>query len=134
MVPEIVSIPFGQLFGSSLGVGAGIGGSFYMLRWFIELMTNRVEKREARVDAGGDKLLTSTLGWADDLQEWGKGLLAEVAELRRQLDECKEEHSRSRAEMLELRAILDAKGIIAQQTQLGIAANRFADQARERGA
>lgn len=101
------------------GFGASLGAGFFVAKWFVEWLSRRLDKREERLDARGEKLL-------DSLVERVTNLEARNTQLESYLADCQKKHAESEAERMKLNAILEAKGIINQKAQMAIAAERHA--------
>ena len=103
----------------ALATGAGAGGGFMLIKWFFETVLGRLDKRESRIDKATNELI-------DALSTQVKTLTERVTTVEKALQECKDEHSKSKAEVLQLRALLEARGEIRQRASEIVAADRLA--------
>lgn len=111
-------VTLSELFGGGAAVAAGGGTAFYAVRWVVEWMAGRQDKREARLDAGTDKLISG-------LERQLAAALTRLEAVEKGLAECQRKHAESDAEVLRLRAIIDGKGEINQRAQAIVAADRI---------
>lgn len=118
--------------GAFVVMGGGAGGGFLAVKWLIEWVAGRLDKREARIDAGTDKLIEGLERQVAAQAAQIDALTRRIDGFQTQLDECRRKHAESDAEVMRLKAIIDGKGEIAQRAQAIVAADRLAE-ARERG-
>lgn len=96
--------PSAALWGSSfLAGGIGLGGGFWFIKWLIEFVGGRMERKAERLDRTTEALLTR--------------LENEIGELRSRLEkaeadlqECKEKHAESEAKVMQIEAIMQGYG------------------------
>ncbi len=105
--------------GAFVVMGGGAGGGFLAVKWLIEWVAGRLDKREARIDAGTDKLIQA-------LERQVGALSKRLEAVENSLADCQRKHAESEATVLRLQAILDGKGEIAQRAQAIVAADRLA--------
>lgn len=117
--------PLLEQIGVFAGAGAGAGGGFFMVKWAVEWVAGRLDKREARLDASTDKLIAAQDRRID-------ALTTRLDAVERLLADCQRKHAESEATVLRLQAIIDGKGEIAQRAQAIVAADRLAEK-REKG-
>lgn len=86
-----------------LGVGASAGGGYMAVRWFLEWISGRYDKRSAQLDAATERLIKA-------LEDRIDALTARLTVAEEHLDTCKREHEQSRAKVLELEAMFLAQG------------------------
>lgn len=91
--------------------GASAGGGFVALRWMLEKIWGRMDKREAAIDAGTQRLI-------DALRIELDRMSARVDRLQEGLDECKQKHAESEAEVMRLKAIMQGYGDVRQGAQV----------------
>ncbi len=111
--------------GAFVVMGGGAGGGFLAVKWLIEWVAGRLDKREARIDAGTDKLIQA-------LERQVEALSKRLEAVENSLADCQRKHAESEATVLRLQAIIDGKGEIAQRAQAIVAADRLAE-VREKG-
>lgn len=112
------AMPLIEQVGALAAMGGGAGGGFLAVKWLIEWMAGRLDKREARIDAGTDKLIQG-------LERQIEGLTRRLEAVEKSLADCQVKHAESEAEVLKLKAIIDGKGEIAQRAALVAAADRL---------
>lgn len=117
---------FFEQFGSVAALGGGAGGGFFIVKWFVEMIAGRLDKREARLDAGADKLIGA-------LEKRIETLTVRLDAVEHLLADCQRMHSKSEAEVLRLTALVEAQGEIRQRAAAVVAADRL-DQAAKREA
>lgn len=105
--------------GAFVVMGGGAGGGFLAVKWLIEWVAGRLDKREARIDAGTDKLIQALERQVDALSKRLEAVESSLAD-------CQLKHAESEATVLRLQAIIDGKGEIAQRAQAIVAADRLA--------
>jgi hypothetical protein len=106
--------------GAFVVMGGGAGGGFLAVKWLIEWVAGRLDKREARIDAGTDKLIQA-------LERQVEALSKRLEAVENSLADCQRKHAESEATVLRLQAIIDGKGEIAQRAQAIVAADRLAE-------
>jgi len=104
--------------------GLSFGLSFLFVRWLADFIAGRVDRKEARVDAGMRELL-------DDLRQEIDRLKEECVAMRAALAECERKHAESEARVLGLEAEMQGYGNVRNEVQRRVAAERLADKDRE---
>jgi hypothetical protein len=113
--------------GGVAALGGSAGGGFFIVKWFVEWIAGRLDKREARLDAGADKLI-------DALEKRIETLTSRLDAVEHMLADCQRMHSKSEAEVLRLTALVEAQGEIRQRAAGVIALDRLEQQAEKDGA
>ena len=103
--------------GNWLGLGAGAGGGFYAVRWFLEWLSGRHDKREAHLDLATENLIRA-------LEDRLNAVMTRLDSAESALEDCKRRHAESEAQVLRLEATLRAQGDARQHAQLIIAAEK----------
>jgi hypothetical protein len=104
-------------------VGAGGGGGFMAVKWLLEWVAGRLDKREAVIDAATQNLIKG-------LETRLAGTEKRLTEVEDQLRSCQRQHAESEAKVLKLEALLQGQGEIKQLASAFVAADAIA---RERG-
>lgn len=112
-----------------VGIGAGGGASFFTLKWFIDWLGGRVDKREATLDAGVQRLDLATQRLIENLQKRLDDVTDRMSIVEHELAECRSQHSEARAEVMQLRAMVQGFGDARQQAANIVAAERGIDRA-----
>lgn len=115
---------FLEQLGGVAALGGGAGGGFFAVKWFVEWLAGRLDKREARIDAGADKLIAG-------LERRLATLTDRLDKVENLLAECKSMHAKSEAEVLRLTALVEAQGEIRQRAQQVASADRLERRDRE---
>lgn len=136
-IATAMTLPFGDFVGGMIALGASGGGFFAFIRWLLSLATTRVTEREKRVDDTSDRLFDNAMGFTKALEDWAHGLQAEVASVKEEsrqtreaLAECQRHHADCTEQLANIRAQLGIKGVIAQEAQKALAADRLAERDR----
>lgn len=112
MIPNVMSqLP------AFIALGAGGGGGFYGLKWLIQWVTGRLDRRQQNLDSQQDALNS---GWAEyrhTLEETVKGHAARIGVLEGQVRECREREIEWMALAKRLEAILQGLGEGHQDVQ-----------------
>ena len=116
---------FAEQLGSVAALGGGAGGGFFVVKWFVEWIAGRLDKREARIDAGSDRLIAG-------LENRIETLTMRLDAVERMLADCQKMHAKSEAEVLRLSALVEAQGEIRQRVQQVVAADRLEQSDRRR--
>ena len=119
----VTPFSFAEQFGSVAALGGGAGGGFFIVKWFVEMIAGRLDKREARLDAGADKLIGA-------LEKRIETLTQRLDAVEHLLADCQRLHSKSEAEVMRLTAIVEAQGEIRQRAQQVVAADRMDQKAK----
>lgn len=100
---------------ATAGVGSGVG--FLFVKWFVEWVSGRVDKRRDDLDAGNSRLLAA-------LEKRVAALTERLEKVEDDLIECKRMHSQSEAERMRLAALLQGYGDARNVEQIDRAARR----------
>lgn len=100
------------------GLGAGAGGSFFAVRWFLEWLSGRYDKRVKQIDDATQQLITT-------LDNQMKSLILRLDSAEEALILCKQRHAESETNVLRLEAIIMAQGEGRQYAQRVISAERM---------
>lgn len=111
-----------------VGLGAGGGASFFTLKWFIDWLGGRVDKREATLDAGVQRLDLATQRLIENLQKRLDDVTERMSNVEHELAECRTQHADARAEVMQLRALVQGLGDARQQAANIVAAERSMDR------
>lgn len=111
---------------AALGGSAGVG--FFMVKWFVEWLGGRVDKREAAADAGMEKLIKHLQDQIDRQAGEMNRLVDRVASVERDLAECREKHAEAQAEVMKLQAKIQGLGDARQQAAAIVASERVMDR------
>lgn len=114
-------------FASLVGGGASLGAGFYFIRWLVGLVFGRVDKREAAVDAGFDRLDKGTDKLITRMQEEIESLAGRLTKVEAELEHCREERIRDQEELARLRGLVQGMGEARESASLIIAAERAGD-------
>lgn len=112
--------------GGLAALGGSAAGGFAIVKWFMEWIAGRLDKREARIDAGTDRLIKA-------MSEQVDKLTTRLETVEESLAECKRLHAKSEAEVLRLTALVEAHGEIRQQAARVVAADRLDQKAKGEG-
>lgn len=104
--------------------GLSAGAGFYLFRWFLEWFGGRVDKREEVVAASAARNDAATKQIIDTLQGQVREMRAEVDRIWSQLAECRDQHARAEAEVMQLRAMVQGYGDARQDAARIVAADR----------
>jgi hypothetical protein len=125
-----------------IGTGGGMALGLAFIKWFGTFLAGRVDKQQARVDAGTQALIA---GLNTRLAEEKESRLAEIARrvkveeemrlelrgMREALHECERKHADSEARVKQLEATMLGFGDAKQQAQRIISADKIARKGRE---
>lgn len=111
-----------------VGLGAGGGASFFTLKWFIDWLGGRVDKREATLDAGVQRLDVATQRLIENLQKRLDDVTDRMSVVEHELAECRTQHATAAAEVMQLRAMVQGFGDARQQAANIVAAERTMDR------
>jgi hypothetical protein len=112
--------PF-QSIANWFGIGAGAGGGFMAVRWFLEWVSGRVDKRTAHLDAATVRLIQA-------LEERLESVMLRLDKTEKDLTECKKLHSESEARVMHLEAVFKGLGDARQHAALIVAAEKAKDK------
>lgn len=110
-------------YGGATGAGLAIGLQF--MKWLLTFMAGRYDKHHETIDAGTQKLLENLNKRLDAVSD-------RLSKAELDLDQCKEEHAKSRAEVMQLRAQLQGYGDARQHAALIVASEREKDHEHDR--
>jgi len=99
------------------GVGAGSGAGFFTLKWLIEWIGGRMDRRADALDKGTQRLI-------EGLESRLNAVTARLDKVEQELAECTKKHAESEAKSLRLEAMLQGAGDARQHAQLIIAADK----------
>lgn len=97
--------------------GFGLGFSFLVVRWFATFVAGRIDRKEANVDAGTQRLI-------DRLEKQVEALLTRMTHIDEDLAECKRRHAESEAEVMRLKAQMQGFGDARQHAALIVATEK----------
>lgn len=100
-----------------LGAGAAAGGSFGVIKWVLEFVAGRIDKRTAALDA-------DTRFVIDNLKSEVTRLSQRVDAVEEDLVECTRKHAAAEARALHLEAILQGLGDARQTAALIVASEK----------
>jgi len=109
-------------FYTSVG-GMSFGFSFLVVRWFATFVAGRIDRKEANVDAGTQRLI-------ERLEKQVDALLTRVTHIDEDLAECKRRHAESEAEVMSLKAQMQGYGKAREDAALIVASERLKDKHR----
>lgn len=112
---------------SLVGGGASIGVGFYFIRWLVGVFFGRVDKREAAVDAGFDRLDKGTDKLFARMQEQIDSLTTRLERIEAELEHCREERLRDQEELARLRGLVHGMGEVREAAAVIVAADRAGD-------
>lgn len=122
-MPELVeAIPAWAAAGGSAGAG------YFLIKFIIEQIIGRLDKREAAVAASSEQLDERTYKLIDKLEERLNALTARLDQVEHELTECRAQHAVCEAELAKLRAIVQGFGDAKQQAANIVAAERLQDR------
>lgn len=113
-----------ELLPTWFAVGAGGGGGFMAVKWLLEWISGRLDKREAAIDAATQNLIKG-------LETRLNSTEARLKEVEESLRSCQRQHAESEARVLKLEALLQGQGEIKQLASAMVAADALAR--REKG-
>lgn len=109
-------------------VGAGISFGFVVVKWAANFIAGRLDKREAQVDAGTTQLLDRMNEEIERVSEECTTLRARVTVTEEDLRHCRDEHAQCRAELMELRGLIQGRGDARNEAAVIVARDRVADK------
>ncbi|BEV00060.1 hypothetical protein [Novosphingobium olei] len=95
-----------RVLGGGAGLGAGLGGVFFALKWVFEFIGGRMDRRADRLDSDTRFIIENL---REEVGRVAKRLSAaeiEIVDLKGQLAECQHEHAVARHERDHLKAVL----------------------------
>ena len=108
------------------GGGFSIGAGLVFARWLLSWMGGRMDKREDAVAAEHQRMDIITGGFIDRLER-------RLGSVEMRLEQCEREHVLCRGELMEVKAILQARGMAKQEAQQIVSAERLKDRAKDNG-
>lgn len=111
-----------------VGVGAGIAAGLYFIRWLIEFVGGRMDRREARLDKATQEIFTRLETEVKRLTERCGTLEERVQQTEDELAERKTQHEQCEARCIRLEAMLQGYGDAKQTAALIIAAEKAEGQ------
>lgn len=88
-----------RVLGGGAGLGAGLGGVFFALKWVFEYVGGRMDRRAAALDDGTQRLMDRLEARIDELTK-------RVTTVERELADCQTKHAESEAKAARLEAML----------------------------
>lgn len=113
-----------QLAIASGTAGGSFGLVFVAVRWSANFIAGRMDRKEAHLDAGTQRMI-------DRLERQVEALIERMTRIDEDLAECKRMHAESEADRMRLRAMLQGYGDARQVAQLKVAADKVAEKKRE---
>ncbi|SFG08550.1 hypothetical protein SAMN05518801_10743 [Novosphingobium sp. CF614] len=101
-----------------LSAGAAAGGGFGVIKWGLEFLGGRMDKREAAIDAGTQMLIAS-------LEARLNALTARLDKVETELADCRRKHAEAEAKVMRLEAMQQGYGRAREQAALIVAAERL---------
>lgn len=114
-----------SLAASGAGIGGGATIAFLFIRWVVEYLGGRMEKRADRLDAGTATLIGQLQGQVAALLEREKHREQRLRNVEDELTECKRRHAESDAELMRLKAIQQGRGEMRDRAQVIVSAEAF---------
>lgn len=121
---------FAQLAVAGGSAGGMFGLVFVFVRWTANFIAGRMDRREARLDAGMIGLIDGLKAEIARLSGECKDLRTAVAKHGDELTECRKKHAESEAEVMKLKAMLAGFGDARQHAQLIVSAEKKKDAAK----
>lgn len=88
--------------------GAGAGAGFVMLKWFLDWLGGRMDKRADAYERATQRLM-------EGLERRVEGLTNRLERVESELAECQRKHAISDAEVMRLKALLQGYGDARQK-------------------
>lgn len=95
-----------------------------MVKWFVEWVSGRVDRKQDRVDEAVQQLITGLQEQVSAVAADNRQLREDMKVLEADLHECKRRHSESDAEVMRLKAMLQGYGDARNVAQIEIAAKK----------
>ncbi len=109
-------------------IGAGGGAGFFGIKWFIEWLGGRVDKREESIERRAAGVDRAQAALNDRLEKRVCLLEKRLDRTEDELAECSRKHAESEAEVARLRAQIMGMGDARQVAQSIVAADRISDR------
>lgn len=103
--------------------GFSAGAGLYLFRWFFEWLGGRVDKKEEAVAAGQARNDAVNQHLIETMQGQMVGMREEIDKLWLELSHCREEHAVAKAEVMQLRAMVQGYGSVREEAARIIAAD-----------
>lgn len=97
--------------------GASAGGGFAAIRWFLEYMAGRYDKREALIEVGTEKLIRH-------LEEQVARLLLRLTAVEDDHENCLKRHAELQEEVSRLRGLFQGQGDARQLAAMIVASEK----------
>ena len=123
---HIADVLLAVLYGG--GTGGGIIGGMQFCKWLLGFRASRLDTQQKHVDDSMSALMAHMNDEINRLKEDRVKDRADLNEMREQLKECERQHAEARAEVMELRAMMQGYGNIRNETQKLIAAEKIGDK------
>lgn len=104
--------------------GGGFAALFYGVRWLIEYFAGRMDKKADRLDADIRFVIDQLRAELKRVHEEHEEDRRRLDEAFRRLDKCQEQHAEAKAEVMQLRAMIQGYGNARDMVQTDIAAGR----------
>lgn len=131
------SIPDWLTAGAGAGVGLGAGGvlAVHLIKWLIEYVGGRVDKREAAIEARTAHLDEATQALIDHLQqqitdqaERFGAVLTRLDHVEAELETCRSQHAEAEARAKRYEGLAQGMGDAREAAALILASDRLADR------
>lgn len=121
-----------QTTGAWTAAGVGAGGGFMLIRWLLDFIGARADKREAAQVASAERLETSTYKLIDNLESRLNSLTMRLDNVESELVQCRAQHAQCEAELSRLRAVVQGLGDAKQKAAVIVAGERVTDRLVEK--
>ncbi len=115
----------------SVGAGGGVG--FFVIKWFVEWIGGRVDKKEEAVERGFERLDAGTQQLISHLQSQMASVLERLDNAETALRDCQRKHAESEAEVARLKAIMQGSGEVREHVQRILAAEALVQKGADDG-
>lgn len=102
-------------YGGGTGVGIAVGLQF--MKWLLTFLAGRMDKREEHLDGVSSRLY-------ERMEHQIENLTRRVEKAEQELQHCTEQHAEAKAEVMELRAMMQGYGDARQLATLQVAADK----------
>lgn len=96
--------------GLAVAGGSSIGVGFYFVRWLVEWISGRLDKRQANLDAGREALDQGWKAYRLVLEDRLAAQDKRIAELEHEIVECTRKHAEAEAKLIRVEAFMDGQG------------------------
>lgn len=107
--------------------GVGAGGGFFAIKWLVEYVGGRLDKREAALDAQTQELI-------DNLRIDLNTLRSRLDDVDAELRECRKQHTEASFEIARLTGLIQARGEMRDKAAVFVAAERLKDRENDQPA